>query len=272
MKQNQFGGAAKGVSRPPCGGRGLKLERPRLCALEVRRPPCGGRGLKQLDQHGAAPEFGRPPCGGRGLKLLLAVQAQAFSRRPPCGGRGLKRRQARPLRRRVLSPPVRGAWIETDLYTDHPTPCTSPPVRGAWIETTRSLPPCRRRSSPPVRGAWIETPQPVPTPSRSVPKLTSGLAPLRCLVLHGHHKRKGRFFICFTEAQGRGQANAHFGAFSPCHSHNVPCSILPDAFPHARGDDPAVAAITPESVFFSPRPGNRGGSPSICFYKGVGKI
>ena len=78
-------------SRPPRGGRGLKLPDDWLHVADLSRPPRGGRGLK----------YGARPNGARKVSC-----------RPPRGGRGLKLLRCIPLTRLSVSSPSRGTWIE----------------------------------------------------------------------------------------------------------------------------------------------------------------
>ena len=57
---------------------------------ENSRPPRGGRGLKLIGSCPAVRVLRRPPRGGRGLKLMCVCIRLLDHSRPPRGGRGLK--------------------------------------------------------------------------------------------------------------------------------------------------------------------------------------
>ena len=80
-----------GDSRPPHGGRGLKLlVDGQAIFLAGCRPPHGGRGLKSFFYRKTISALRRPPHGGRGLKYVEVWLHEEITRRPPHGGRGLK--------------------------------------------------------------------------------------------------------------------------------------------------------------------------------------
>ena len=79
---------------------------------ENSRPPRGGRGLKLIGSCPAVRVLRRPPRGGRGLKLYIRGFEIAHSGRPPRGGRGLKYILACKRHLNDLSPSPRRAWIE----------------------------------------------------------------------------------------------------------------------------------------------------------------
>ena len=128
--------STSGLSRSPCGERGLKLyttHRPRHLP---RRSPCGERGLKFLSsvraRHGGR---GSLPVRGAWVEILLRCKNRVnVGGRSPCGERGLKFPAYRRTPLRVQSLPVRGAWVEIDIYTAEKDYLPSLPVRGAWVE------------------------------------------------------------------------------------------------------------------------------------------
>ena len=113
----KFGQASAGVpaaSRPPHGGRGLKLVRAINSSTVIsRRPPHGGRGLKLRCVGDILNPDGRPPHGGRGLKCRLACCPLLCTR----------------------SPSSRRAWIEILWIQNRiPRAFRSPSSRRAWIK------------------------------------------------------------------------------------------------------------------------------------------
>ena len=102
-------------SRSPCGERGLKWVRNRVCYIPIRSLPVRGAWIEinsslayavthtpSLPVRGAWIEISadgvqhrnracRSPCGERGLKCKMAILSIQFrARRSPCGERGLK--------------------------------------------------------------------------------------------------------------------------------------------------------------------------------------
>ena len=56
----------------------------------ISRPPCGGRGLKSLCDLPLLRFPGSPPVWGAWVEIRAMETAEAEGSRPPCGGRGLK--------------------------------------------------------------------------------------------------------------------------------------------------------------------------------------
>ena len=150
-------------SRPPRGGRGLKLFLAIVCMtvresppsrgawieiirylsiaiILLSRPPRGGRGLKSLINRITIAKQSRPPRGGRGLKLYGFGGRNWSFCRPPRGGRGLKSEtDGAGIPRRCGRPPRGGRGLKFLLWRWIGLTSVSPPSRGAWIEIQASL-------------------------------------------------------------------------------------------------------------------------------------
>ena len=106
---------------------------------ESSRPPHGGRGLK-LHARGRA-RGGRKSSSTRGTWIETYCTAPgpfATSGRPPHGGRGLKPVEPSAFFIFSVSSSTRGTWIETaGKSRSCGRACRSSSTRGTWIETLR---------------------------------------------------------------------------------------------------------------------------------------
>ena len=87
-----------------------------LTAVHASRPPHGGRGLKLPTKHPQSAKKSRPPHGGRGLKFLMVMAVLIFSWSPSSRRAWIEIFFIPRSNCRNKSPSSRRAWIEINQF------------------------------------------------------------------------------------------------------------------------------------------------------------